>query len=116
MSFYRLCDGTCANIAEQPLLSSTRNSDEAHLSLLDATDCSRFVYTTERSQKANELHQLRPSLDMYELPTVAEMMGTGFAPYPFPKTFDEVKDNTAFIIHSSGTTGMEHHFVHNGNI
>lgn len=53
---------------------------------------------------------------MHELPTVAEMMGTGFAPYPFPKTFDEVKDNTAFIIHSSGTTGMEHHFVHNGNI
>lgn len=50
---------------------------------------------------------------MHELPTLEEMLGTKAAPYPFTKTFDEVKCNIAFIIHSSGTTGMENHFVYN---
>ena len=91
----------------QPLLSSTRNSDEAHMSLFDATNCSRQVYTAERSQKASELQSLRSSLDVKELPTFAEMIESQTSFYPFPKTYEEVEKDTAFIIHSSGTTGTE---------
>lgn len=76
------------------------------MSLFDATGCSRLLYTEERSQKAVELQALRPSLDEKELPTLAEMMAAQTTLYPFPETFERLKNETAFIIHSSGTTGM----------
>lgn len=49
---------------------------------------------------------------MHELPTLVEMIETKAAPYPFTKTFDEVRNKTAFIIHSSGTTGNETHILY----
>lgn len=90
----------------QPLLSSTRNSDEAHLHLLDATKCSKLAYSAERKQRALEIKDLRPDLDAFEIPSLTEMLENHTAFYPFPKSFEEVENDTAFIIHSSGTTGM----------
>ena len=75
------------------------------MSLFDATDCSRLVYTAERSQKALELQNLRPGLDVKELPTLAKMLESQISFYPFSKTYEEIENDTAFIIHSSGTTG-----------
>lgn len=77
------------------------------MSLFDATDCSCLVYTAERSQKAFELQSLRPGLDVQELPTFAEMLESQTSFYPFSKTYEEIEDDTAFIIHSSGTTGTK---------
>lgn len=77
------------------------------MSLFDATDCSCLVYTAERSQKAFELQSLRPGLDVQELPTFAEMLESQTSFYPFSKTYEEIENDTAFIIHSSGTTGTK---------
>ncbi|KAI9371137.1 hypothetical protein BJX61DRAFT_543936 [Aspergillus egyptiacus] len=95
----------CNKTGYQPLLSSTRNSDEDHMSLFDATQCSRLVYTSERSQKTSELQRLRPSLDVKKLPTFAVMLESQTSIYPFCKTYEEVEKDTAVIIHTSGTTG-----------
>lgn len=86
------------------------------MSLFNATDCSRLVYTAERSQKGLELQNLRPGLDAKELPTFAEMLESQTSFYPFSKTYEEIENDTAFIIHSSGTTGMELNRPHNGTL
>lgn len=82
------------------------------MSLFDATDCSRLVYTAERSQKGLELQNLRLGLDVKELPTFAEMLESQTSSYPFSKTYEEIENDTAFIIHSSGTTGTVLNHTH----
>ncbi|KAF7597548.1 hypothetical protein BBP40_000026 [Aspergillus hancockii] len=96
----------CNKTGYKPLLSSTRNSDEAHLRLLEVTDCSKLAYSAERSQRAIELKTLHPGLVTVEIPSSADILGGTTTPFPFSKTFEEVRDEVAFIAHSSGTTGI----------
>ncbi|TQB68175.1 hypothetical protein MPDQ_003886 [Monascus purpureus] len=96
----------CNKTGYKPLLSSTRNSNDAHLHLLNATDCSKLVYTAERKQKALEIKSLCPSLEILQLPSLLEMLENSTLPYPLGKTYQEMEDEPALIIHSSGTTGL----------
>ncbi|KAB8223675.1 hypothetical protein BDV33DRAFT_166905 [Aspergillus novoparasiticus] len=96
----------CNKTGYKPLLSSTRNSDEAHLRLLEVTNCSKLAYSTERSQRAMEIKALRPDLTTVKIPASTEILGGTTIPYLFSKSFEEVKDDVAFIAHSSGTTGI----------
>lgn len=52
-----------------------------------------------------QIKSLRPGLDTIELPSLGEMLEGEAVHYQFAKTFNELEDVTAFIIHSSGTTG-----------
>lgn len=52
-----------------------------------------------------QIKSLQPGLNTTELPSLGEMLEGEAAHYPFAKTFNELEDVTAFIIHSSGTTG-----------
>ena len=89
----------------QPLLPSTRNFNDAHLHLLNATQCSKFVYSVERREKALEIKSLRAGLETVQLPSWKEMLESSAAPFPLNKTFQEMENDTALILHSSGTTG-----------
>lgn len=52
-----------------------------------------------------EIKALRPDLTTVEIPASTEIFGGATTPFPFAKSFEEVKDDVAFIAHSSGTTG-----------
>lgn len=69
------------------------------------TDCLKLAYSSERKQKAEEIEERRSDLKSAQIPSLAEMLANPTELYPFTKTFDEVKNDVAFIAHSSGTTG-----------
>jgi len=69
------------------------------------TDCSKLAYSSERKQKAEEIEECRSNLKSAQIPSLGEMLASATELYPFTETFDEVKDDVAFIAHSSGTTG-----------
>lgn len=69
------------------------------------TDCSKLAYSSERKQKADEIEEHRSDLKSVQIPSLSEMLASDTELYLFTKTFDEVKNDVAFIAHSSGTTG-----------
>ena len=92
----------------QPLLLSSKNSDEAQLYLLHETKCNRFFYTAERERNVAELKQLRPELNIIELPALDAIWEgeEGSCFYPFTQSYEEAEDEVFLIVHSSGSTGM----------
>lgn len=95
----------------QALLSSMRNSNEAHLHLLTATGCSKLLYSAEREQLAMQIKGFRSDIGLLQIPTTDEMLGNDTAPYPLRKSFTELENVTSFVIHSSGTTGTANHHI-----
>lgn len=89
----------------QPLLPSTRLSDDAYQHILNATDCHAFFYTPDKQRRVSEIQALRPDTVFHEVPSIAELFSTSAQPYPYTKTYQEAEDDVAIIIHSSGTTG-----------
>jgi hypothetical protein len=53
-----------------------------------------------------EIKKEMPELRTWQLPSISEMLEAEHKPYPYAKTYAEVEDETAVIIHSSGSTGM----------
>ncbi|RAL04515.1 acetyl-CoA synthetase-like protein [Aspergillus ibericus CBS 121593] len=98
----------CHKTGYKPFLPSSKNSNEAQLYLLDETKCNRFFYSVERERKATELKQLRPELDLFQLPSLDDILESeeGIRPYPFTQSYDEAEDEVFLIVHSSGSTGM----------
>jgi nucleoside-diphosphate-sugar epimerase/acyl-CoA synthetase (AMP-forming)/AMP-acid ligase II len=96
-----------SNFLSQAFLPSTRNSDEAQLHLLKATDCSKFFFSEERSARVLEIQGLSPGLEIFQVPSLKTIIGdeTGLRPYPFTASYEEVENEIICIIHSSGTTG-----------
>ncbi|OJJ69834.1 hypothetical protein ASPBRDRAFT_45119 [Aspergillus brasiliensis CBS 101740] len=98
----------CHKTGYKPLLPSSKNSDEAQLYLLDETKCNRFFYSAERERKATELKQLRPELEIFEIPALDAILNREEGPrfYPFTQSYEEAEDEVFLIVHSSGSTGM----------
>ncbi|KAJ5408352.1 hypothetical protein N7509_002235 [Penicillium cosmopolitanum] len=98
----------CQKTGHQAFFPSTRNSDEAFDYLLKVTECSKFFLSEERSARVSEIHAVHPGLETFNIPSLKTLLSdkTDDRHYPFTKAYAEVEDNTAFIIHSSGTTGM----------
>ena len=88
------------------LLPSTRNSDDAFLHLLKATECNKFICGPERKARVLDVKKLRPDLEVIEIPSLAEMLASETQHYPYNRTYEEAEDEPCLIIHSSGTTGM----------
>ncbi|PYI36626.1 NRPS-like enzyme [Aspergillus indologenus CBS 114.80] len=89
-------------------LPSTRLSDEAYNRVLMDTKCTHLLFSREKSPIASRLRTLDWKMQFQEVPSVADILGngSGTSHFEFSKTYDEVVDQIAFIIHSSGTTGM----------
>ena len=53
----------------------------------------------------DKIQELFLGLQSVQIPSLYEMFEGNSSPYPFSKKFDNVKNEVAFIGHSSGTTG-----------
>ncbi|MCJ1476643.1 hypothetical protein MMC13_005311 [Lambiella insularis] len=89
------------------LLTSPRNSLEAHLSLLEASNCNVFlapeqIPTTVATIMSKRLMQLLvvPFLDFLLLESTESIPH-----FPFDKSFDEAQAEPFFLLHTSGSTG-----------
>ena len=69
------------------------------------TKCSKLAYSSEKRQKAEEIVLADSKIQSLEIPSLTQMLAEESSVYPFQGTFEEVKNNVAFIAHSSGTTG-----------
>lgn len=69
------------------------------------TGCTKVAYSVERKQAVDKIQELFPGLQSVQIPSLYEMFEGNPSPYPFSKHFDDVKNEVAFIGHSSGTTG-----------
>ncbi|KAJ5694125.1 hypothetical protein N7536_004537 [Penicillium majusculum] len=98
----------CQKTGYQAFLPSTRNSDEAHVHLLKATDCTKFFFSEERQTRTLEIQGLVSTLDIFQIPTMKQILSdeSGLHHYPYTKSYADAENDTTCIIHSSGTTGM----------
>ncbi|KAJ5385268.1 hypothetical protein N7517_003179 [Penicillium concentricum] len=98
----------CQKTGYQAFLPSTRNSDEVYVHLLKATNCTKFFFSEERQQRTLEVQGLVSVLDIYQVPTMKEILSDerGLQHYPYTKSYADAENDTMCIIHSSGTTAM----------
>ncbi|KAJ5786433.1 NRPS-like enzyme [Penicillium pulvis] len=96
----------CHKTGYQPLLVSTRLSDEGYKHILTATHCQKFIYTPDKQRRVSEIQAVHTSTEVFEIPSLKELLESNASPYPFEKSFQMAENEIAIIIHSSGTTGM----------
>ncbi|KAL4759228.1 putative NRPS-like enzyme [Aspergillus foveolatus] len=97
---------SCAKTGHMPFLPSTRLSDEAYQHILNATNCHVMLFTPETQRRTMEIKASRPSTVYLEAPATADLLSPNSENYPFTTPYAAMEDTVAFIIHSSGTTGM----------
>jgi acyl-CoA synthetase (AMP-forming)/AMP-acid ligase II len=76
---------------------------EHNESLFKATKCEVFFYTSPFESLALQIAQL--GLQTLKIPSFEEMLQGESKPYSYTTTFEEGKEDIAFICHTSGSTG-----------
>lgn len=88
----------------------SRLTHEALLKLLETTNCFRWLGSSEaKTALGKTLPDERPGTKLYTFPSLEYWLEDDGVPvphYPFTKTWEEAKPHPAFVIHSSGTTGI----------
>ncbi|KAL4988612.1 hypothetical protein BDW68DRAFT_158654 [Aspergillus falconensis] len=97
---------SCAKTGHTPFLPSTRLSDEAYQHVLNATNCHVMLFTPETQRRTMEIKAFRSGTVYLEAPATADLLSSNCEPYLFTTPFSAMEEKVAFIIHSSGTTGM----------
>ncbi|KAJ5157506.1 acetyl-CoA synthetase-like protein [Penicillium canariense] len=98
----------CQKTGYQAFFTSTRNSDEAHVHLLKATNSTKVFFSEERHSQILEIQGLCPNVAIFQIPTVKATLGDerGLRPYSVAKSYSDAENEIACLIHSSGTTGL----------
>ncbi len=76
-----------------------------NLSLLEQTKCTKFLLTTEMSQKVHDLQAEKKDLRTLVVPSLAEMTHQRIKKYPYEASFGNNRWDPVLILHSSGSTG-----------
>ncbi|KAJ5896728.1 NRPS-like protein biosynthetic cluster [Penicillium subrubescens] len=96
----------CMRLRHTAVLLSSRNSEEASSHVLNAVNCSQFIYTPERSRQVDEIQVANPSLQSWVAPDFWELFDRQSPEPIIEEPADDPEDRVAVYIHSSGTTGM----------
>ncbi|RJE21798.1 NRPS-like enzyme [Aspergillus sclerotialis] len=86
-------------------LMSERNSLEANLQLLDDVNCATLVTTTSSFPPVRKLVAER-AVTVVELPPLEQLLSED-VDYPYDKEPSTAAKETAFMVHSSGSTGLD---------
>ena len=88
------------------MFSSLRNSLEAHLSLLENAGAHTILLPNEIPPVVNQILGARP-MERISFGEVNDFLSDEEVPlFPFDLTFDEAKNRTFCILHTSGSTGI----------
>ncbi|KAI1147213.1 hypothetical protein F4825DRAFT_471765 [Nemania diffusa] len=99
----------CIKVGYKLLLVSARNTIEAHVFLLEQTEC--HVFLTPPNFPLPIVKQILAARPMRHV-EVADFRGwlsddgPEWKPYPYTKTFSEAKGEPFVILHTSGSTGL----------
>lgn len=66
-----------------------------------------MLFSQERNPRVSELKVIFQGMNFWQVPSMADILDDeeGLNHYPLSKTYEEIEDEVAFMIHSSGTTG-----------
>ncbi|RAL08514.1 NRPS-like enzyme [Aspergillus homomorphus CBS 101889] len=87
-------------------LTSPRNSALAHQTLLEKLECTRLVAPVPRPPPAAAILEAVPSLEVYDVPSVEELLTTEYPHFQYAKTYPDAAREPLAIIHTSGSTGI----------
>ncbi|KAI9826029.1 MAG: hypothetical protein M1826_006827 [Phylliscum demangeonii] len=76
-----------------------------HVHLLTTTGC-RTLITARHPAPPTMALLARHPLRSLTIPELDELLGRPHSPYPFGKTFDEARDDSSVVFHTSGLTGV----------
>ena len=89
----------------QALLVSPRNSLEAHLNLLENTQCHTLMTAEPLPPLARDVLAQRPMVHVI-VPEVDRWLDApNVEPYPYLKTFERARYEPFVVVHTSGSTG-----------
>lgn len=77
----------------------------AHVNLFNLLDCQVLIAPSPRPQAVTaiaECHDIR----VLEIPSVEELLGNTYPPYPYEKSFETARKEPLVVLHTSGTTGL----------
>lgn len=91
----------------QAFFSSHRNSLEAHLSLLNATQCHTILLPDRAPAVTKQILAAKP-MQIVSMPELEFFMtdSLNVEAYPFQGDFQEMRNKTLVILHTSGSTGI----------
>ena len=89
----------------QTLLPSTRNSESGNLSLLHDLSCTKFFCSTEWVPQVERLRQAKTDVQIFEIPTISQMLEMPDRRFLYKKTFAEAENDPIICCHTSGSTG-----------
>ncbi|KAL4894145.1 hypothetical protein BDV59DRAFT_207202 [Aspergillus ambiguus] len=97
----------CQKMGYKPFLPSTRNAHEATIHLLATTKCTKIFYSEQKETHVLEILSYDNCLEAFQVPSIRDILDNqvSMKPYPWRSCYADLKDATACIIHSSGTTG-----------
>lgn len=82
-------------------------------SLIEQTQCSHFLYTTEVEPLVTPLLEHTSDLKLVKIETLEDMIRPGTQHFSWDKEYDAVKWDPMLILHSSGSTGAPKPIVMN---
>ncbi|KAK7745196.1 putative NRPS-like protein biosynthetic cluster [Diatrype stigma] len=108
---YPLLVLACVKTGYKLLLSSPRNTLEAHLSLFESTDCDVFLLPPRFPLPIIGQILAARKMRTLEVPTIQHWFedrprGEEEPPYPYTKTFAEARLDPLVVMHTSGSTGL----------
>ena len=90
----------------QAFLPSPRNSLEAHLSLLEQTDCKLLLMPKEALPGVKDI-LFKRTMQVHEIPGLDDWLNTDPVPlYRFEKKFEDARLEPFVVLHTSGSTGL----------
>lgn len=101
---YMVIELTAIKCGHQALVFSPRNAASHNIILFDSSNCHTLFYAIEMEALAKVLTDKVPGLKIIQVPTFEDMITSLTEDYPYRKTWEEVKDDTFLILHTSGST------------
>ncbi|KAF2146409.1 uncharacterized protein K452DRAFT_264205 [Aplosporella prunicola CBS 121167] len=96
----------CVKAGYKALLPSPRNSIEATLAVLNATNCNIWVTPKTRPDFLPQILSQWP-MNVLEIPESDTLLQPdAVAAYPYNKTFEEAANDPFCVLHTSGSTGL----------
>ncbi|KAF2875490.1 hypothetical protein BDV95DRAFT_561998 [Massariosphaeria phaeospora] len=104
----------CVKTGYKLLLTSPRNTIEAHVSLLEKTECATFLLPPNYPLPAVKQILAARQMHVLEIPTMEHWLEDGpVETYAYTKTFTEARLEPFVVLHTSGSTGMPKPIVEN---